>query len=531
MQFHNDTMHHPSHRGTGSSSNVNDIPLVINSMTRNHQQQHPSSSIHSSVSSGTTSSSAATTLPNSIATTIPGHDVTSSPPSPTNNSNNNTGSVISHTTYLSQATPLAFLSGDFSVKTSDSLNYYLKELEDEISGDVGQEVELVAHAPLYYEEQQQLQQQQQQQYQQRSQEVPPPTTHAHLTRHHHHGGIPSYSRSTPPRHHIMRGDSTRSGSGSGRRKRHTGTHAPSNSGKVQLDLSTLGSAVEVGAAMGGTTPRSSPPLAPTLPCGVMLTSPLRRSSSGLYRAAMPCTTAPPPPPAGSMYGTTHPLDSTPTSPVFSLDLDKMSLCGTENVSTMGGSIGGASLCHVFDDHEDNSSAGVGATLMDMTVSVGSHPSGATSSSNYSPQSGLGLHHHPESHAHQESRDSMNNPQSSSLYGDSESLIGVSSAIMDFSVGSVGMHSKEGQGYAGNIDDESFMGASSILLGGMDMMSVSSNTHSKGGYAGSSQNSSSGSGSGSGGSLSRGSRRSGSPASIDKASLNLCEDGGRASLSG
>ena len=150
----------------------------------------------------------------------------------------------------------------------------------------------MAHAPLYYEEQQQLQQQQQ-----RSQEVPPPTTHAHPTRHHHHGGIPSYSRSTPPRHHVMSGDSTRSGSGSGRRKRHTGTHAPSNSGKVQLDLSTLGSAVGVGAAMGGTTPRSSPPLAPTLPCGVMLTSPLRRSSSGLYRAAMPCTTAPPPPPA------------------------------------------------------------------------------------------------------------------------------------------------------------------------------------------------------------------------------------------
>ncbi|KAL3756236.1 hypothetical protein ACHAWU_007187 [Discostella pseudostelligera] len=454
VQFHNDTMHHPSHRGTGSSSNVNDIPLVINSMTRNHQQQHPSSSIHSSVSSGTTSSSAAATLPNTTTTTIPGHDATSYPPSPTsnsNNNNNNTGSVLSHTTNLSQATPLAFLS-----------------------------------------------------------------------------------RSTPPRHHVMSGDSTRSGSGSGRRKkRHTGTHAPSNSGKVQLDLSTLGSSVEVGAAMGGTTPRSSPPLAPTLPCGVMLTSPLRRSSAGLYRAAMPCTTAPPPPhsQAGSMYGTTHHLDSTPTSPVFSLDLDKMSLCGTENVSTMGGSIGGASLCHVFDDHEDNSSAGVGATLMDMTVSVGSHPSGATSSSNYSPQSGLGLNHHPASHAHQESRDSMNNPQSSSLYGDSESLIGVSSAIMDFSVGSVGMHSKEGQGYAGNIDNESFMGASSIVLGGMDMMSVSSNTHSKGGYAGSSQNSSSGSGSGSGGSLSRGSRRSGSPASIDKASLNLCEDGGRGALSG
>jgi len=34
------------------------------------------------------------------------------------------------------------------VKTSDSLNHYLRGIEDEISGDVGQEVELVAHAPM-----------------------------------------------------------------------------------------------------------------------------------------------------------------------------------------------------------------------------------------------------------------------------------------------------------------------------------------------------------------------------------------------
>jgi hypothetical protein len=85
----------------------------------------------------------------------------------------------------------------------------------------------------------------------------------------------------------------------------------------------------------------------------------------------------------------------------------------------------------------------------------------------------------------------------------------------------GVHSKE-QGYARNNDNESFIGVSST---GMDM-SVGSNAHSKGECAGSSQNSSSGGSS----SKSSGSRRSGSPASIDKASLNLCEDGGRASLS-
>ena len=189
---------------------------------------------------------------------------------------------------------------------------------------------------------------------------------------------------------------------------------------------------------------------------------------------------------------------------------------------------------MFDDHEDNSAVGA-STLMDMTVSVGSQPSGgrSTGSSNYSPQSGLGLHPpaaHKQQQQQQQQRQEVEeglviNPQS--LYGDSESLIGVSSAIMDFSVDTtVGLHSKDHPGYAGsNNDNESCMGASST--GAMDM-SVGSNTHSKGGYTASSQNSSSGSGSG--GSLSRGSRRSGSPASIDKASLSLCEDGGRASLS-
>ncbi len=498
VQFQNDATNNPSSSSQRGSGNVNDIPQVINSNQlpprnhphHHHHHHHPSSSIQSSVSSGNG-----------------GQDSMSPPRSPTNNTS--TASLLSQST---PATPLAFLSGDFSVKTSDSFSYYLKELEDEITGDVGQEVELVAHAPLFYDgrvdveshhqygsQRAHLRQQQQQQMQEQLSSPEGAPTHVHHPTRHHHGGIPSYSRSTPQRHH-MSGGSTRSGSGgSGRRRKlHTGTHAPSNSGKVQLDLSTLGgvegassstAAVEGGGA-GESTPRASPPHPSTLPCGVMLTSPLRRSSSGLYRASMPCASG------SSLY------DLTPTSPVFSLDLDKMSLCGTENVSQMGGSIGGASLCNVFDDHEDNSA--VGATLMDMTVSVGSQPSGGRSSgsSNDSPQSGLGLHH--PAHKLQQER-GLIEPQS--LYDDSESLIGASSAIMDFSVGSVGMHSKEHHGSGGNNNDnESFIGVSST--GGAMDMSVGSNTHSK------CQNSSSGSGSG--GSLSRSSRRSGSPASIDKA---------------
>jgi len=52
-------------------------------------------------------------------------------------------------------TPLTFQSTDMSVRTSDSLSHYLKGIEDEISGDVGQEVELIAHAPMLDQHQQQ----------------------------------------------------------------------------------------------------------------------------------------------------------------------------------------------------------------------------------------------------------------------------------------------------------------------------------------------------------------------------------------
>jgi len=59
-----------------------------------------------------------------------------------------TGAQSHAMSHVTDATPRTFLSGDLSVKTSDSLSHYLRGMEDEISGDVGQEVELVAHAPM-----------------------------------------------------------------------------------------------------------------------------------------------------------------------------------------------------------------------------------------------------------------------------------------------------------------------------------------------------------------------------------------------
>lgn len=64
----------------------------------------------------------------------------------------------------------------------------------------------------------------------------------------------------------------------------------------------------------------------------------------------------------------------------------MSLCGTENVSHTGGSIGGASLCNVFDDTDES---GVGTNnLMDTTVSLGSNHS--TGPSEPSSEVAMGL---------------------------------------------------------------------------------------------------------------------------------------------
>jgi hypothetical protein len=153
----------------------------------------------------------------------------------------------------------SLMSGLLTTKTGDSLSYYLQAMEDEISGDVGQEVELVSHGPM---------------------------------------AIKCKSNALPP------APSTNSS----RRRRHTkpGSHrVPSNSGKVQVDWS---------AAVAGEGSTMAP-------------SPL---SSPQSRLPLP-----------------HKF---PLSPEHSLDLEKMSLAETENISQTEESIGGASLLNVFNDN-------------------------------------------------------------------------------------------------------------------------------------------------------------------------------------
>jgi len=128
------------------------------------------------------------------------------------------------------------------------------------------------------------------------------------------------------------------------------------------------------------------------------------------------------------------------SPVHSLDLEKMSLCGTENVSQAGGSIGGASLCNVFDENDDSI---IGASaLMDMTMSLGSHPSsGPGTDSSNGPLESRGAttpRQHPSSPVGLPSPMGLHtvpmiglNPQA--MFGDERSFGG--SALMDMSVGS------------------------------------------------------------------------------------------------
>ena len=399
--------------------------------------------------------------------TPPDHDQSISSPRSEHHSTTNMSQA------MSQHTPLTFLSTDMSVKTSDSLNYYLQGLEDEISGDVGQEVELIAHAPMLDGSS-------------LSDTIGPPQPRNVANQQQHHGGIPSYTtRSTPPRH----GSSSHSKSGNSKssrsrrsRKRRSGNHIPSNSGKVQLDLSNLGGPSSSGAptyqpvAGGGMGYQQSG--------GVILPTPIRNTSGGSAKRSPPSSAMAPPPalvpllsPGGNhMYQQAQSNMSVPMSPgsmVNSLDLDKMSLCETENVSTHGGSIGGASLCNVFDDQDGNSiigslgSGGGRASMMDMTMSLGSHPSSGGNSGGSTTQ------------PPQQSGDDTNSlqnmqPLGFQYSGENESLIGASSALMDMSVGSHSKHSGSG-------------GSGSKNSGGS--------------------------------STSRTSRRSGSPASIDKAEVD------------
>lgn len=275
------------------------------------------------------------------------------------------------------ATPLTFMSGDMSA--NDSLSHYLRSIEDEISGDVGQEVELVAHAPvLEHHNHRQIAQQQR--------------------------AANKYSRSTPPRHHPRSSSGSQKSGSSRRRKRRSGNHIPSNSGKVQVDWSgstpeapasdaggivcgaggALAPArnifVGVGAAPPVTSSPSMPPCgdeAASASCGVILPSPLQSSNPAQSRYPTTSEMAPPLTPNANVA---------PMSPVHSLDLEKMSLCGTENVSQTGGSIGGASLCNVFDD---GSMVGTGA-LMDGTMSIGSHPTSNSSGPSVTGGQAMGL---------------------------------------------------------------------------------------------------------------------------------------------
>ena len=125
----------------------------------------------------------------------------------------------------------------------------------------------------------------------------------------------------------------------------------------------------------------------------------------------------------------------PMSPVNSLDLDKMSLCGTENVSQANESIGGASLCNVFDDHDPDSVIGASA-LMDMTMSLGSHPSSGPSDRSQGSGSRLqpiplGLIDPTRINPNPvfDSRGNLTQP------GEDASLMAGCAALMDMSVGS------------------------------------------------------------------------------------------------
>lgn len=149
------------------------------------------------------------------------------------------------------------MSGIMSTKTGDSLSYYLQAMEDEISGDVGQEVELVSHGPMTRE----------------PSNLPP-----------------ARSPKTSRRRHA----------------KNRSHRVPSNSGKIQVDWSMPASAE--GGAMMNPSPLASP----------QSRSPLQNHKY-------------------------------PFSPEHSLDLEKMSLTGTENISQADESIGGASLLNVFND--------------------------------------------------------------------------------------------------------------------------------------------------------------------------------------
>jgi hypothetical protein len=358
------------------------------------------------------------------------------------------GSQSQHTAGT-QATPLTFLSTNFSFNLRSpeddrdmELSEYLQGIEDEMYGDVGQEVELVAHAPLFMGTESSS----------NTNNLDNNDTHHHSRQQQQqqqHHGVP---RSTPPRPYGSGG----SRSSASYRKRRSGTHIPSNSGKVQLDLSTLG------GGRGGSSSNSAGPAS----SGGRGVTHGGGGGGGLQQQEVE-----PSPLFSPQIASCGDLltPNSPMSPGYSLDLDKMSLCGTENISQAGGSLGGASLCNVFDDPTLDSPEAGSASLMD-----GSLPSdgtrGTSGSDNYDAQFGLG----PPQPRPMTQQSSVGVPAPPE-FGENESLMGTSTR-MDMSV---------------------------------DGSSKESSTPSKG------QNSSS-DGSSKGSSMTR---RSGSPSSIDKASVD------------
>ena len=216
---------------------------------------------------------------------------------------------------------MSFLSGDMSVKTSDSLSHYLRGIEDEISGDVGQEVELVAHAPMHEDSASRAS------GSQRSRHV-------------------RSRRDAPPRHGSTTGSYGLGSSSSRRRKKRAGNRVPSNSGQVQIDFNMSAVRNE------GATAANDNVAVPTCGAFMPMLSPIQKRSSQSQQQQV----------------------TTPLSP-NTLDLDKMSLCGTENNSQSGQPISGADLMNVFDD--DNQISVGQSNLMDM-MSIGSHPSSGSS---------------------------------------------------------------------------------------------------------------------------------------------------------
>mmetsp|Transcript_8300 Transcript_8300/g.17336 ORF Transcript_8300/g.17336 Transcript_8300/m.17336 type:complete len:817 (+) Transcript_8300:140-2590(+) len=338
------------------------------------------------------------------------------------------GKDIGEASNMSQCTPLDFVS-NFSAKSSDTLNYLIGE--DEIEGDVGQEVELVAHAPL--------------------------------TREYDHGGdddrdnkttigdatavsslasMSTYNKSeyaTPPRH------------GKSRRRKPRGDHIPSNSGKVKIDWSLPPNHAGRGS---GNVAASSSFNGGGLPCATgactgILPSPIVGRNSASRRSSQN---------ASGVNTPMHPLSPN------SLDLDKMSLCGTEIISHGGGSLGGASLCNVFEEHDSITGASV---LMDMSMSLGSHdPSSGGSTHTPAP---IGQH----------GGYTGGNPYHPNIFRGSEGMIG-SGALMDMSVGS-GSNSKapsNGSGGSKSSQGSSSGSKSSGLNPGRSISpaSVDKNTH-------------------------------------------------------